>query len=76
VGVVDNGVLSLLFLLGRSTAEGRRSRTGRQRRWNFNDVSYVRWKREREGNVMRPFSEGRGGGDEAAPRYRRRTTQR
>jgi hypothetical protein len=42
-------------------AEGGWSRGGRQRRWNFNDVGYGRWKRERGGNGVRPFSEEKRG---------------
>jgi hypothetical protein len=38
-----------------------RLRGGRQRRWNFNDVGYGRWKQGKGGNWVRPLSEGKWG---------------
>jgi hypothetical protein len=42
-------------------AEGGRPRRERQQRWNFNDISYGKWKQGRGGDGVHPFFEGKRG---------------
>jgi hypothetical protein len=42
VGTMDNGNALIASFIGCRAAEDGRSREGRQRRWNFNDVDYRR----------------------------------